>query len=490
MLSINQTTKKTRRPIKILQYGEGNFLRAFADSMVDVANEKGIFCGNVQIVKPIAAGDLEAFRAQDCMYTVLLRGQEDGEAREEKRIVTSIAGVSDPYEDYEEYASHARLPDLRIIISNTTEAGIIFDETDCFDLKPPGSFPGKLTKLLYERYRFYGGSPEKGVIILPVELIDKNGETLRDYCLKLAALWGLPGEFVSWLSGHCIFCNTLVDRIVTGYPEKEADFLEKEFGYTDRLMTTGELFGLWVIESENPELINAEFPLDKIGLPVIFTADLRPYRELKVRILNGAHTASVLAAYLSGLDTVGELTNDKTMRRYLERVVFGELAPTVPLPIAEVRQYADSVIGRFENPFVVHSLLAIALNSVSKFKVRILPGIIKTLEDKGRLPELLCFSLAALMVFYSGVFSTGGKLTASRNGALYEIIDDPAVLAFFAGSRTLAPNLFVSAFLSRTDFWDTDLTKISGLADIVTEDLQIIHKHGMRAAVEKMLSLT
>jgi tagaturonate reductase len=470
-----------------LQYGEGNFLRAFVDHMIDIANEKEVFSGSVQLVKPIASGNLEAFHAQDCIYTVLLRGQAEGKATEEKRVVRHVAGISDPYGDYEEYASHAKNPELRIIISNTTEAGIAFDDSDRIELKPPKSYPGKLTKLLYERFMFFEGSSDKGLIMLPVELIEKNGANLKDCCLKLAALWELPQEFISWLSQNCVFCNTVVDRIVTGYPKDEVSSLEKEFGYTDKLMTTGEPFGLWVIASKCPETIAAEFPLDKAGLPVIFTSDLRPYRERKVRILNGAHTASVLAAYLSGLDSIGELMKDSTMRSYIERAVYDELVPMVPLPAAEVKQFADSVMERFGNPFIKHDLLAIALNSVSKFKARLLPTIIETQERKGKLPELLCFSLAALIAFYSGKPDPVGRLIAIRNGIAYEIMDDPSVLKFFADSYTLSADMIVSSLLRRTDFWGTDLTQIIGLAEVVTEDLQNIRKYGMRAAVEKML---
>ena len=488
METVNQTTQKKQRPVKILQYGEGNFLRGFVDYMVDIANERGVFDGGVQIVKPIPYGSLEPFAGQDCVYTVILRGKKDGEAYAEKRIITSIAGAASAYDEYEAYAAFAKIPGLRFIVSNTTEAGIVYDESDDFALKPPKSYPGKLTKLLYERYQHFVGAEDKGLMILPCELIEKNGDALKSCCLKLAERWGLPSEFQSWFITANIFCNTMVDRIVTGYPKEEIELLEKELGYSDKLLVTGEPFALWVIESKDPAMIAKELPLDKAGLPVIFTDDMKPYRERKVRILNGAHTSSVLAAYLCGLNTVGDMMKDKTTRRLLERVVYGELAPVVPLPADEANAFADSVIERFENPFVQHNLLSISLNSVSKFKARILPAILETQEKTGSLPALLCFSLAALMAFYSGEASAGGKLIGKRNGEPYEIMDDATVTAFFAANCDLPTGEFVQAFLERDDFWGRDLTLVPGLAQTVTAFLQSICNNGMRSAVERVLS--
>lgn len=486
MKRVNETVKKTSRPIKVLQFGEGNFLRAFVDYMVDIANKKTAFDGNVAIVKPIPFGSLDALNAQSCVYTVLLRGKQDGETVSQKRIITSVDKAVDAYLQYEDYAALAKLPELRFIVSNTTEAGIVYDESDELEMKPPKTYPGKLTKFLYERYTAFGGAKDKGFIILPVELIEKNGEKLKECCVKFCELWKLPKEFTEWLTDCNIFCSTLVDRIVTGYPKDEATSIEAELGYEDKLLVTGEPFALWVIQSEEPALVQKELPLDKAGLPVVFTDNLQPYRERKVRILNGAHTSTVLAAYLSGLDTVGELMNDKTMRRLIERNVYGELSPNVPLPPAEVKTFADSVMERFENPFIKHSLLSISLNSISKFKARVLPSIKDTLERDGKLPDSLCFSLAALMAFYSGERGDG-KLIAKRGGDTYDIMDDAAVLEFFAQSHSFAPEEFSKALLKRTDFWGEDLTTLPGFAEKVAESLQCIRQKGMRAAVEELL---
>jgi len=486
MKPVNETVQKENLPVTVLQYGEGNFLRGFVDYMIDIANEKGVFHGGIQIVKSIPFGSLASFNKQDCVYTVLLRGKQNGETYVKKRIVTCVAGASDSYGDYEAYAAFAKDPGLRFIISNTTEAGIVYDKSDGFALTPPKSYPGKLTKFLYERYEAFDGAADKGLVILPVELIEQNGGTLKSCCLKLAERWKLPAEFIDWITTANTFCNTLVDRIVTGYPKDEAEALEKELGYSDKLIVTGEPFALWVIESNNPEVIAKEFPLDMAGLPVIFTDNLQPYRERKVRILNGAHTSSVLAAYLLGLDTVGDMMKDKTMRAFLEKAVYTELAPMVPLPWEEVKAFADSVMERFENPFIKHRLLSISLNSVSKFKARVLPTILERQAKTGSPPPLLCFSLAALMAFYCGGKS-GDKLTGTRNGQPYDIMDDAPVLAFFAEHKNLPSDTFVQAFLKRGDLWGEDLSIIPGLVEIVAGDLQYIRDNGMKAAIERVL---
>ncbi|MCL1941829.1 MAG: hypothetical protein FWG09_07785, partial [Synergistaceae bacterium] len=328
----------------------------------------------------------------------------------------------------------------------------------------------------------------------PVELIEKNGAKLRECCLKLSERWNLPRDFREWLTNDNIFCSTLVDRIVTGYPKDEAGAIEAELGYEDKLIVTGEPFALWVIECESPELVKKvgrEFPLDKAGLPVIFTDNLQPYRERKVRILNGAHTSTVLAAYLAGLDTVGELMNDELTRKLIERNVYAELAPFVPLPAEEVKAFADSVMERFENPFIKHSLLAISLNSISKFKARVWPSIRETFGSAGKLPDSLCFSLAALMAFYSGDRDKNGKFTAKRGEDTYEIMDDAAVLRFFAESHTLPAGEFAAALLNRGDIWGDDfvkeISKMPGLAEKVGGYLRDIRENGMRNSIKNLL---
>ncbi len=308
LLSRSKTGKK-ERPIKVLQFGEGNFLRGFVDYMIDIANEKGEFDGDIVLVKPIEFGTLDRFRAQECQYTVSLRGIVDGKPAVLNRIVTSVADVVAAHEEYEKYSSYAKLDTLRYIVSNTTEAGIVYDESDKLEMNPPKSFPAKLAKFLYERYQYFNGAMDKGLVMLPVELIDDNGIHLKECVLKQADNWNLEDSFKKWVNEACIFTSTLVDRIITGYPREEDKKLWEEWGYRDELIVTGEPFALWVIESEKD--IRGEFPLDKAGLPVIFTDNQKPYKQRKVRILNGAHTSFVLASYLAGNDTVLESMKDE-----------------------------------------------------------------------------------------------------------------------------------------------------------------------------------
>ncbi len=466
--------KKQSRPIRIVQFGEGNFLRAFADYMIDIANEKGVFDGAIAIVKPKAGGSVARFREQDCLYTVILRGKENGETVNTHRIVTSVSTVLEPFSDYEVYEALAKCPTVRFVISNTTEAGIVLDETDTPD-GVPGTFPGKITKFLYTRYLAFGGDLEKGLIFLPTELIEHNGRKLKEYVLRLAQIWNLPAAFMDWVSDACIFTDTLVDRIVTGYPKEEAETLWDTLGYKDELLDVGEPFGLWVIESGKD--ISREFPLRDAGLPVVFTDDLRPYRECKVRVLNGAHTASVLMGYLCGFDIVRDCMQDAVMGAFIRRTVREEIVPLVPLPAAETASFADSVFERFENPYIDHALLAISLNSVSKWRARVLPSVRDYVEKNGTLPRLLTFSFAALLAFYSGTELRDGVLYARRaNGDAYMIRDEASVLTFFAETSGLSVASFVEAAAQRTDFWGEDLSRISGFTDTVTGWLSAIRK--------------
>ena len=457
--------KKRERPIRVVQFGEGNFLRAFADDMIDIANEKGVFDGSIAIVKP-RPGSLERFEKQNCLYTVILRGLERGKVINRRRIVTSVAAALGYYENTDAVMALARLGTLRFVVSNTTEAGIVLREDDHFD-GVPESFPGKLAKFLYERYTAFGGAADKGLIVLPAELIENNGKTLREYVLKLAAVWGLPAAFGLWVENACVFCNTLVDRIVTGYPAGEAGALGQTLGYTDELLTVGEPFGLWVIESEKD--ISGEFPLDQAGLPVLFTNDLTPYRTRKVRVLNGAHTASVPAAYLCGHSIVRACMHDEVMGRFIRLTVLREIVPEVPLPREETEAFAASVFERFENPFIDHALLAISLNSVSKWKTRVLPSLLDSLRAGGRLPKLLTFSFAALLAFYTSDRLMADGLHAMRqDGEEYVIRDGADVLAFFAANSTRDAADFVCAAAAREDFWGMDLTALPDFTDTVT----------------------
>ena len=415
-MNIKEKASRTEYPIRMVQFGEGNFLRAFVDYMLDIANEKGVFGGSIAIVKPIAFGNLDSFYAQDNFYTVILRGKENGKTVNDSRIITSVSKVLDCAEDYDEYMALASLDTLRFVVSNTTEAGIVLDDKDNFD-GLPNTYPGKLTKFLYERYTVFSGEKDKGLIILPVELIEDNGKKLRECVLTLADIWNLPPEFKDWVKENNIFCSTLVDRIVTGYPKGEAENICKELGYDDRLIDVGEPFALWIIESERN--ISTELPLDKIGLPVVFTDNQKPYRERKVRILNGAHTSSVLAGYLYGLDIVRDCMNDEVMGKFIRNVVMDEIVP---------QDYY---------------------------------------KNNGKLPRLITFSFAALAAFYSSKDLRNDGLHAKRaSGEEYVIRDDSAVLKFFA--QNSGSPCFIKQVCSNMDFWGEDLTRYSGFTDTVS----------------------
>ena len=479
-------TGKKERPVKVLQFGEGNFLRAFVDYMIDIANEQGKFDGDIVLVKPIEFGSLERFHNQECQYTVQLRGRVDGEPKKINRIVTSVADAVDAYGEYEKYAEYAKLDTLRFIVSNTTEAGIVYDESDRFDLNPPKSYPGKLAKFLFERYKHFNGAADKGLIMLPVELIDDNGLHLKECVLKQADNWNLEEGFKKWLDEACIFTSTLVDRIVTGYPRDEAEELCKEFGYQDDLIVTGEPFALWVIES--PKDLSDELPLPAAGLPVIYTPDHHPYKQRKVRILNGAHTSFVLASYLCGNDIVLQSMNDELILKFIKGTLFDEVIPTLTLPKQDLLDFAEAVLARFNNPYVKHAHLSIALNSVSKWRARCMPSFLDYVKNEGKLPAHLTFSIAALMAFYTGTEIRDKALIGHRGEEEYQILDDMAVLEFFAANSSKEPAEFAKAVLSNVDFWGQDLTAIDGLEAAITEYVASIREIGMKATMEKYFS--
>lgn len=477
------------RPERALQFGEGNFLRAFVDWMVDEANGRGIFDGSIVVAQPIATGLAAKINGQDGLYTVIARGVEGGQVVENRRIVSSISRAVNPYEDWAALVDLVRRPELRFVFSNTTEAGIAYVEEIFMPGTCPVSFPAKVAALLYERFEAVGGDPAQGLVFLPCELIDRNGGKLKEYVLQHAAAWKLGEAFAAWAGSANAFLNTLVDRIVPGFPRGEAETLATELGYADALIDTGEIFHLWVIEGA--ARYSEELPLHRAGLNVVWTDDMTPYRTRKVRILNGAHTSSALAAFLGGLDTVGEMVDDPLFGRYFQQAVFGEIFPALPMEAAEKRAYADAVIERFRNPFIRHELLSISLNSVSKWKVRVLPSLLDALENTGEIPAALAFSLAALIRFYKGEPAAGGSLAGTRDGAPYPIRDDAGVLAFFQTAwKTHGddPGALARCALSNAAFWGEDLTGRPGLLEAVAAGLRSIKADGMRAAVEALLS--
>ena len=486
MRQLGVQDKTTPQKTTVAQFGEGNFLRAFADYMIDIANEQGVFEGGVAVIKPIPTGSFAPFERQGNAYTVILRGLEKGKQVVKHRIVGSIAQTIDPFADYQRFLALARSEDLRFVISNTTEAGIVYDETDRFDQEPANSFPGKLAQFLYARYRHFGGAPDRGLIILPVELIDGNGDKLADCLRKLIALWSLPPAFAEWVQTACIICNTLVDRIVSGYPAEEAGDLERDLlGYRDELMVVGEPFGIWVIGSPRYKEVARAFPLDRAGMPLVFTDDYRPYRERKVRVLNGAHTPIAPVGFLAGCDTVAQAMADPAVRAFIEKAVYKEIIPVVPKSASLTDEEARAFMERFENPFIRHQLLSIALNSVSKWRARVLPSLKDSFAATGKLPACLTFSLAALAAFYRRGGERGDAcLIGERDGARYPIRDDAHILDFFAKHGADPAGQFVPAFLANTAFWGEDLSALGDMSERITAYLTAIEARGMRAALE------
>ena len=406
---------------RFIQFGEGGFLRGFTDWMLQIANEKNVFEGKVVVVQPIEKGMCDMLTAQGCVYTHLCRGAEGVDVKK----IDVISRCVKPYDDFDAYIALAKNPDFRFVISNTTEAGIAFVETDKLSDRPASSFPGKLTQLLKARFDAKLG----GFVFLPCELIDKNGTNLKKCVLQYADLWELGDEFKSWIENENIFCNTLVDRINTGYPKEE----KIDVGFDDKMINTSEYFHLWVIEGYK-ELFS-ELPLDKCDLNVIVTDNLEMYRTRKVRILNGAHTSFVPYALLEGFDTVKSCIDDEKMLAYIRKCVFEEIIPTLDLPREELVEYAENVITRFSNPYIRHMLISIALNSVSKFKVRVLPSILEYIKRYDKMPETLIFSFAKLIDFY---------MTDMTN-------DDPEVTAFMKSAS-------VGEILANVKLWGEDLS--------------------------------
>lgn len=483
-----EMTQPKERLIKVVQFGEGNFLRGFCDYMIDLANEQGKFDGGISLVQPIPFGIKEIYEKQDCQYTLQLRGLVNGKESKETRIITSCQEIVSPFDDYEQYIRLATMDSVRFVISNTTEAGIVYHEEDSFEEKLNNTFPAKLTQFLYTRFQHYQGNIEKGLIILPVELIDDNGTELEKCVKQYVKLWNLEAEFVQWLDDACEFANTLVDRIVTGYPRDEVESLWQEVGYEDQLFNTAEPFALWVIETKKE--ISKEFPLDEVmatkeGMEVIFTNNQKPYKQRKVRILNGAHTSFVLMSYLKGNNTVKDSMVDETVRKFMLSTIKDEVIPTLDMNQEELMKYAEAVVDRFNNPFIKHELLSISLNSVSKWRARCLPSLKEYIQRNGSLPKHLTYSLAALIAFYHGDSIEEGALIGKRNGEVYKIKDDLAVLEFFKENCMKAEEDLVPLFLSKEEFHGEDLTKIEGLTEAVTSYLHSIRTGGIEVSLKE-----
>lgn len=467
-------------PTRVIQFGEGNFLRAFIDWQLDLLNEQTDLAAGVTIVRPINTEFPPSLNTQDGLYTTVIRGlDERGEAVSEARVIRSVNNEINPWQDFAGYLALARNPEIEFVFSNTTEAGISYHAGDRPDDMPPVSFPAKLAQLLLERFRHFDGAADKGWTVIPCELIDYNGEALKALVLRYAQEWQLPAAFSDWIETANTFCSTLVDRIVTGYPRDEAQKLEAELGYHDAFLDTAEYFWLFVIQG--PQALAKKLRLDRCPLNIRIVDDIRPYKERKVAILNGAHTALVPVAWLCGVDTVGEAMQDEAIRHYVQQTIGEEIIPALDLPADELRQFADAVTGRFLNPYIRHQLLSIALNGMTKFRTRILPQLLTNIRQNGTIPPRLTFALAALIAFYRG----------QRDGQTYPLQDDDVWLIRFAEGWTQVArgrplqDLVVEVLQDKAH-WGEDLTAIPGLAEQVTRYLEVMLSAGMRGALARL----
>lgn len=477
-------------PERVLQFGEGNFLRAFVDYFIDMMNERAGFNSKVVLVQPIAPHssglDLaKVINDQEGLYTLYLRGFENGQKVNDKRVISCVSRCLNSYADYDALMSCADNPDLRFITCNTTEAGITYDPSCQFTETPPSSYPAKLTQFLYRRFQKFGTEAGKGFIILSCELIDNNGKELEKCVLRYAEQWELEPEFTAWVQSENIFCSTLVDRIVTGYPRAEADQLNEENGYIDQTLDTGEIFGFWVIEG--PQSLKKELPFEEAGLPVLITDDHKPYKQRKVRILNGAHTSMVLGAYLAGQDIVRDCMNDDVICGYMNKAIYDEIIPTLTLPKDELMDFAHSVTERFKNPFIDHALLSISLNSTSKWKARVMPSFLGYVEKNHTLPKCLTASFAFYIAFYHGIRLEDSGLIGKRSGNEYTIKDDRDILEFYDAHKNDSNADLAHAVLSNTSFWGQDLTEVPGFEAAVSAYLDEIDANGTYAVMQSLL---
>lgn len=468
-------------PERILQFGGGNFLRGFVDWIVDVYNEQTGSELGVLVVKPTASGDYQDWRDQDGLYHVLTNGIRDDQLIEEVHLVKAVSRILHPYREWDDFLQSAENPELRYIISNTTESGIRFSADDQYQDDPPAEFPAKLTRWLYHRYQHFQGDSSAACIIFPTELITDNATQLRDLILQYARHWQLEAGFTDWILEHNTFCNTLVDRIIPGLKNEARQTAWQQIGFRDDRITQGEPYHLWAIEA--PAWVRQEWPLDKSGLQVIFTDDLSPFRSRKIRILNGAHTAMVPVSYLYGLETVQQTVEHPLVGAYVQRLIAEQIIPSMDGPAEDLEEFAAAVLDRFRNPFIRHRLITISLNSVTKFRTRLLPTLQGYLQKKGKLPDLVVFALAALIRFYQGI----------RDNEAIPLNDDPAVIGFFQqlwqdydGSPE-AWHKLAETVLAWKDMWGSDLNELPGLTEKLTHYLQQILEKGMPRALEALM---
>lgn len=477
-----------KAPEKVLQFGEGNFLRAFVNYWFDVANEKAAWNGKCVLVQPIPSGLTQTINGQEGLYTLYLRGTESRKTVDKKRVISSISRCLNPYENYgfEEMIRIAKSDDLEYIVSNTTEAGIVYDPACQADDRPCTSFPGKLTQVLYARFLAGKG----GLVILSCELIDNNGKELQKCVNKYIDQWKLSDEFRAYVNEKCVFCSTLVDRIVPGRIKDtaEAKRMSLENGYQDELMDVGEVFGVWNIEG--PEWLEEKLPFKAAGVNCHVVADVTPYKKRKVRILNGAHTGTVLGAYLCGYDIVRDCMHDSVILGFMNKMLYEEIVPILPLEKSDLLNFAASVQDRFNNPFIDHELLSISLNSTAKWRARNLPSLLEYVHTYGKLPRCLAMGFAAYIAFFTNdiqELNEQGLVCRRSNGNNYTCMDDRWVLEFYYAHKDDSVKELVPAVMRNQQMWGQDLTLIPEFERATVDSLRLIREEGMAAAYESCL---
>jgi tagaturonate reductase len=468
-----QTVDKPILPVKIMQFGEGNFLRAFVDWMIHHANEAGVMNHGITVVQPIAQGMAEMLNKQDCLYHVYLEGIKDKQPIKEITLVKSIVNALNPYEEYEAYKNLFLSSDLEMVISNTTEAGIRYEEGDDLDALPPKSYPAKMTALLYRRFQKFNGGSDKGLLIICCELIEDNGSTLREFVLKHAEYNQLDENFIQWVKTACHFYDTLVDRIVPGFPRETIGEIKEEIGFNDNLVVKGEYFHVWAIGGDT--VIREKLPLDKAGLNVLFMEDIKPFRTKKVRILNGSHTAMVPVALQLGCETVKDAFNKPVVENFINQMVRTEVLPVIDEDPEELKKFSAKILERFYNPFIKHYLKDISLNSLSKWENRNFPTLKDNVEKQGKDAPLTTFSFAALLVLYSG-----------KSEVAFTPNDTPKFVEFIQGTFN-ANDIegWVNGISNNKKMWTVDLNAIPDFAQKVAGDVKIILEKGMLAALSK-----
>ena len=483
LIILNRKTanKPVHHPLRVMQFGGGNFLRAFCDWMFDVLNKTTDFNGSVAVIKPTERGDYTELKNQEGLFHVALDGIRNGKLVSEVTLVESVSKVIQPYTEWDDYLALAEQPEMRFIVSNTTEAGIKFSSSDKQTDCPPHEFPGKLTLWLYHRFNYFKGAADKGCIVLPCELIEDNGDALQKTVVKYAEHWGLELEFITWVINCNYFCSTLVDRIVSGFPTDRKVAIEQQTCYKDDLLVAGEVYHSWVIKA--PPIVQKELPFSKTDLNVVFVDDLKDYREMKVRILNGAHTSLVPVGYLAGIRTVKESMEDDLVSNHILQVLSKEIKPTLTnFPEKDIDTFINAVLDRFKNPTLKHFLIAISLNSTSKFQARLLPAFKEYTQTNGHFPKRIAFSLACLIRFYKGEFS----------GENIPVNDDASILEFFKDEwgqvteqrQTL--ETLVKNVLSNTDIIGENLATYNGLVQFITNSINSIDEVGVKECLKAL----